>query len=101
MSLPTMNVKNILEQLRENLNCATIITPCHLDTRSVEKTQSYQNHYGKLKEENADYNLQRSIEAYASPYKCKTRKCDLCLTEKLIIARSDPKKLLSKRAELV
>ena len=55
----------------------------------------------KLKEENADYNLQWSIKAYASPYKCGTRKCDLCLTEKLIIARSDPKKLLNKRTELV
>ena len=36
----------------------------------------------KLKEENTDYNLQWSIKAYASPYKCETRKCDLCLTEK-------------------
>ena len=45
----------------------------------------------KLKEENTDYNLQRSIKAYASPHKCGTRKCDLCLTEKMIIARSDPR----------
>ena len=36
----------------------------------------------KLKEENADYNLQRSIKAYASPYKCGTRKCDLCFNRK-------------------
>ena len=55
----------------------------------------------KLKEENADYNLQWSIKVYASPYKCGTRKCDLCLTEKMIIARSDPKKLLNKRRGLV
>ena len=55
----------------------------------------------KLKEENADYNLQWSIKAYVSPYKCGIRKCDLCLTEKMIIARSDPKKLLKKRIELV
>ena len=53
----------------------------------------------KLKEENADYDLQWSIKAYTSPYKCGTRKCDLCLTEKLIIPRSDPKKLLNKRTE--
>ena len=51
----------------------------------------------KLKEENADYNLQWSIKAYASPYKYRTRKCDLCLTEKMVIARPDPKKLLNKR----
>ena len=55
----------------------------------------------KLKEENADYNLKWSIKAYSFPYKCGTRKCDLCLTEKMIIARSDRKKLLSKRTELV
>ena len=55
----------------------------------------------KLKEENADYNLQRSIKVYVSPYKCGTTKCDLCLTEKMIIAGSDPKKLLNKQPELV
>ena len=54
----------------------------------------------KLKEENADYNLQWSIKANASPYKYGARKCDFCLTEKMIIARSDPKKLLNKRTEL-
>ena len=55
----------------------------------------------KLKEEKADYKLQRSIKAYTSPYKCGTIKCDLCLTEKMIIARSDRKKFLNKRTELV
>ena len=40
MSLPTMNVTNILKQLKENLNCATIITPCHLDT---ELSSTYGN----------------------------------------------------------
>ena len=54
-----------------------------------------------LKEENADYNLQWSIKAYASPCKCGTRKCDLRLTEKMIITRSDSKKLLNKRTGLV
>ena len=54
-----------------------------------------------LKEENADYNLQWSIKAYASPCKCGTRKCDLRLTEKMIITRYDSKKLLNKRTELV
>ena len=55
----------------------------------------------KLKEEKADSNLQRSIKAYASPYKYGKRKCELCLTEKMIIVRFDPKKLLSKRTDLV
>ena len=55
----------------------------------------------KLKEENVDHKLQWSIKAHASPYEFGTRKCGLCLTEKMIIARSDPKKLLNKRRELI
>ena len=55
----------------------------------------------KLKEENVDYNLQWSIKTYEFPYKCGTRKYDLRLTEKMIIARSYPRKLLNKRTELV
>ena len=49
ISLPTMNVKNILEQLKENLYCITIIPTCHLDTRSMKTIQSYQNTYGNWK----------------------------------------------------
>ena len=26
---------------------------------------------------------------YATPYKCGTRRCDLCLTEKYVIAHAD------------
>ena len=33
MSSPT--VKATSEQLKENLNCLTIMTPCHFNTRSV------------------------------------------------------------------
>ena len=42
----------------------------------------------------------KRMKAYASLYKCGTRNCDLCLTENMIIARSDPKKLLNKQTEL-
>ena len=55
----------------------------------------------KLKKENIDYNLQWSIKAYGSLYKCGTRKHDLRLAEKTIIARSDQKKLLNKWTGLV
>ena len=34
-------------------------------------------------------------------YVCGSRKCDLCICEKLLIARTDPNVLLSKRDELV
>ena len=65
MSLPTMNLKNTLEHLKESLNCATIIRPCHLDTKSDTELSKYLR---KLKKENVDYNLQCSTKAHASPY---------------------------------
>ena len=38
---------------------------------------------------------------YAAPYKCGTRRCDLCLTEKYVIARADQEYLLNKRTEVI
>ena len=37
----------------------------------------------------------------AHPYICGTRKCDLCLCEKLLIARANSPSLLNKQDELV
>ena len=34
-------------------------------------------------------------------YVCVSRKCDLCICEKLLIARADPNVLLNKRDDLV
>ena len=48
-----------------------------------------------------DYHLKWNIKLYASQYKCGTRRCDLYLTEKMIIALADPKVLLNKRTELI
>ena len=44
--------------------------------------------------------LKWSIAAYAPPYRCGTRRCDLCITEKYIIARADQKHL-NKSAEFI
>ena len=54
-----------------------------------------------LKANGTDYHLKWSIKSYASRYKCGTRRCDLCLTEKIIIALADPKVILNKRNELI
>ena len=35
MSLPIKHIKSTSEQLKDSLNCATIITQFHLDTRRV------------------------------------------------------------------
>ena len=41
------------------------------------------------------------IAKRAAPYKCGARRCDLCLTEKMVIALADPTTMLNKRSELV
>ena len=38
---------------------------------------------------------------YATHYKCGTRRCDLCLTEKYVIARADQEQLLNKKTEII
>ena len=55
----------------------------------------------RLKANGTDYHLKWSVKSHASRYKCGTRRCDLCLTEKMIIALADPKVLLNKRTELI
>ena len=42
-----------------------------------------------------------SIARRASPYRCGTRRCDVCLSEKLVIALSDPSSTLNSRAEII
>ena len=37
----------------------------------------------------------------ATPYKCGSRRCDLCLTEKMVIAAADPSTSLNKRTEIM
>ena len=54
-----------------------------------------------LKANRTDYHLKWSVKSYAPGYKCGTRRCDLCLTEKMIIALADSKVLLNKRTELI
>ena len=58
-------------------------------------------HIWDLKNQNKRFEIAWSIAALSSPYRAGTRRCDLCLTEKLIIAKADPNSLLNSRAELV
>ena len=42
-----------------------------------------------------------SIARRATPYRCGSRRCDVCLSEKLVIALSDPSSTLNSRAEII
>jgi hypothetical protein len=56
----------------------------------------------ELKEQNKQYEIAWSIEAESSAYKCGTRRCSLCLTEKLVIAmHKNEDSLLNRRDEIV
>ena len=55
----------------------------------------------QLKGKSKSYNIRWNIIMYAPPYKCGTRRCDLCLTEKSVIVRADHEHLLNKRTEII
>ena len=69
--------------------------------RGYEHETELSKHIWELKDNNTEFYLKWSIAAYASPYRCGTRRCDLCLTEKFIIARAEQKNLLNRRTELI
>lgn len=54
-----------------------------------------------LKETNSEYDIKWSILSSASAYTNATKKCDLCLTEKLLITNETKQNLLNKRSELI
>ena len=58
-------------------------------------------YFWTLKTNGTDCHLKWSIKSYASRCKCDTRRCDLCLAERMIISLADPKVPLNKRAELI
>ena len=56
----------------------------------------------QLKDENINFTTKWSIIARARPYNNSSKRCDLCLAEKLyIIKNCHSKDLLNKRSELV
>jgi hypothetical protein len=54
-----------------------------------------------LKDNKIKHSIKWSIAAHASPYRCGTRRCDLCLSEKLVIIKAQRKNLLNKRSEFI
>ena len=54
-----------------------------------------------LKSGNIDYSIKWKLVKKAAPYRCGTRRCDICLSEKAVIATADPLTMLNKRAEII
>ena len=55
----------------------------------------------KPKESNKVHNINRSIHRRAAAHTNKSKRCKLCLGEKLAIIRTDKSRSLNKRSELV
>ena len=54
-----------------------------------------------LKSGNIDYTIKWNLVKKAAPYRCGTRRCDICLSEKAVIATANPLTMLNKRAEII
>ena len=54
-----------------------------------------------LKQQNTPYTVKWSIANQAHPYTNQSKRCDLCLTEKLLIMNANKQSLLNKRPELI
>ena len=54
-----------------------------------------------LKASNLEYTIKWNIVQKAAPYRCGSRRCDICLSEKAAIATANPLTMLNKRAEII
>ena len=68
--------------------------------KSREKGTEFSNHMWELKENGENYTIDWLIAMKAQPHICGTRKCDLCLCEKLLIPRANSASLLNKAMNL-
>ena len=69
--------------------------------RSYSKETELSKYIWKLIDQNEQFEVAWKIITKTSPYTSGTRKCDLCITEKMHIASADPTTLLNTRAEIV
>ena len=74
-----------------------------VDFRDQKKRGSTKlsNHIWELKEKNVPHEVKWSIKARAMTYKPGSRRCDLCLVEKTVIALAEPKTTLNSRSEIL
>ena len=70
-------------------------------TESCRRDTELSKHIWDLKDNDVQYNIEWKIEHLASPYRCGTRICDVCLTEKMVIATADSTSMLNKRSEII
>ena len=70
-------------------------------TKSCKNDTELSKYIWDLQHSSQQYQIKWDIVHHAAPYKCGTRRCDVCLTEKMVIATANPATMLNKRAEIV
>ena len=66
--------------------------------RRYENATELSKFIWKLQDNGTAYSIRWSIELRAHPYRCGAKRCDLCLSEKMVIARSRHGNMLNKRS---
>ena len=90
-----------LDWLKELLNKDLINTRLHSDTENTLNSTELSKYIWQLKDNSVNFNIKWSIIARARPYNNTTKRCDLCLTEKLMIIKFSSNNLLNKRSKLI
>ena len=86
-----MKIKVLYKQLLDR----ALISKPSFRNKSKEKSTNLPKYIWELKDNNIHHNLKWCIASKARPYICESRKCDLCLTEKLTVIKADPESLLN------
>ena len=66
-----------------------------------ENSTELSKHVWEHKDRNEEYDVKWSISNQAAAYTNETKRCNLCLTEKLQISKASKTHLLNKRSELI
>ena len=69
--------------------------------RNYSNSMELSKHIWTLKDNNTNFTINWSILATAPAYSNKSKRCHLCLTEKLYLVRAKRLSLLNKRTELI
>ena len=69
--------------------------------RNYSNSTELSKHIWTLKESKTNFTINWSILATASAYSNKSKRCHLCLTEKIYLVRAKKPSLLNKRTELI
>ena len=77
------------------------IKPNHPNPEKARKETELSKHVWELRDKGKQETISWEIVQKCIPYQCGSRRCDVCLSEKLHILQADPSSSLNKRSELV